>query len=132
MRPPSTVRTCAVMKLDSSLERNRALHATSSGCPTRPRAAFAAGFASAAARSPADPLIEASMSVWMKPGQMALTLMPFGPSSKAIRFVSDITAAFVSGGRSDIETLSLDEAFDLGYQLWPEAYSYAKALSEAA
>ncbi len=37
-----------------------------------------------------------------------------------------------AAGRGDIETLSLDEAFDLGYQLWPEAYSYAKALSEAA
>ena len=37
-----------------------------------------------------------------------------------------------AAGRSDIETLSLDEAFDLGYQLWPEAYSYAKTLSEAA
>ena len=37
-----------------------------------------------------------------------------------------------AAGRSDIEILSLDEAFDLGYQLWPEAYSYARALSEAA
>ena len=35
-------------------------------------------------------------------------------------------------GRGDIETLSLDEAFDLGNQMWPEAYAYAKALSEAA
>ena len=37
-----------------------------------------------------------------------------------------------AAGRGDIETLSLEEAFDLGSQLWPEAYSYAKTLSEAA
>ena len=37
-----------------------------------------------------------------------------------------------AAGRSDIETLSLDEAFELGNQMWPEAYSYARALSEAA
>ena len=35
-------------------------------------------------------------------------------------------------GRGDIETLSLEEAYDLGCRLWPEAYSYARALSDAA
>lgn len=37
-----------------------------------------------------------------------------------------------AAGRGDIETLSLDEAFELGNQMWPEATSYARALSEAA
>lgn len=37
-----------------------------------------------------------------------------------------------AAGREDIKVLSLEEAFDLGSQLWPEAYSYAKALSKAA
>ena len=47
-------------------------------------------------------------------------------------FASEKEVAEWAAGRGDIETLSLDEAFDLGYQLWPEAYSYAKTLAEAA
>ena len=47
-------------------------------------------------------------------------------------FTSEEEVEQWAAGRSDIETLSLEEAFDLGYQLWPEAYSYAKALSETA
>ncbi|MFQ6006318.1 MAG: organomercurial lyase [Woeseia sp.] len=47
-------------------------------------------------------------------------------------FASEEEVEQCAAGRGDIETLSLEEAFDLGYQLWPEAYSYAKALSEAA
>ena len=47
-------------------------------------------------------------------------------------FASEKEVAEWAAGRGDIETLSLDEAFDLGYQLWPEAYSYAKTLAQAA
>ncbi len=47
-------------------------------------------------------------------------------------FVSPQEVEEWAAGRDDIETLSLEEAYDLGYQLWPEAYSYAKVLSEAA
>ncbi len=47
-------------------------------------------------------------------------------------FVSPQEVEAWAAGRDDIETLSLEEAYDLGYQLWPEAYAYAKALSEAA
>jgi alkylmercury lyase len=47
-------------------------------------------------------------------------------------FVSPQEVEEWAAGRDDIETLSLEEAYDLGYQLWPEAYSYAKGLSEAA
>ncbi len=47
-------------------------------------------------------------------------------------FASEEEVEQWAAGRSDIETLSLQEAFELGYQLWPEAYSYARALSEAA
>ena len=47
-------------------------------------------------------------------------------------FASEEEVEQWAAGRGDIETLSLDEAFDLGYQLWPEAYSYAKTLAQAA
>ena len=47
-------------------------------------------------------------------------------------FASEKEVAEWAAGRGDIETISLDEAFDLGYQLWPEAYSYAKTLAQAA
>ncbi len=47
-------------------------------------------------------------------------------------FVSPQEVEAWAAGRDDIETLSLAEAYDLGYQLWPEAYAYAKVLSEGA
>ncbi len=47
-------------------------------------------------------------------------------------FASEEEVERWAAGRSDIETLSLEEAFELGNQMWPEAYSYARALSEAA
>ena len=47
-------------------------------------------------------------------------------------FASGEEAEQWAAGRGDIETLSLDEAFDLVCRLWPEKYSYAKALSKAA
>jgi alkylmercury lyase len=33
-----------------------------------------------------------------------------------------------AAGRDDIMTLSLDQAFELGRRLWPEAYAYAETL----
>jgi hypothetical protein len=47
-------------------------------------------------------------------------------------FASEEEVEQWAAGRSDIEILSLEEAFELGNQLWPEANSYAKALSESA
>ena len=47
-------------------------------------------------------------------------------------FASPEEAGRWAAGRDDIETLSLDEAFDLGSRLWPEAYAYARSLPAAA
>ena len=81
------------------------------------------------------------------PAGAVMSTVVFDPDSTELNTPTDIQMNFCrnihffaseeeveqwAAGRSDIETLSLEEAFDLGYQLWPEAYSYAKALSEAA
>lgn len=46
-------------------------------------------------------------------------------------FASREEAERWAAGRDDIEILSLDQGFELGRQLWPEAYAYAEALSTA-
>ena len=81
------------------------------------------------------------------PAGAVMSTVVFDPDSTDLNTPTDIQMNFCrnihfftseeeveqwAAGRSDIETLSLEEAFDLGYQLWPEAYSYAKALSETA
>ncbi len=46
-------------------------------------------------------------------------------------FASDDEVGRWAAGRDDIMTLTLDEAFELGRRLWPEAYAYAETLSQA-
>ena len=81
------------------------------------------------------------------PAGAVMSTVVFDPESTDLNTPADIQMNFCrnihffasveeveqwAAGRSDIETLSLKEAFELGNQMWPEAYSYAKALSEAA
>ena len=81
------------------------------------------------------------------PAGAVMSTVVFDPDSTDLNTPTDIQMNFCrnihffasgeeveqwAAGRSDIETLSLEEAFELGNQMWPEAYSYAKALSEAA
>ncbi len=47
-------------------------------------------------------------------------------------FASQAEAEQWVGERNDIEILSLEEAYDLGCRLWPEAYAFARTLSEVA
>ncbi len=83
----------------------------------------------------------------VSPAGAVMSTVIFDPESTDLNTPTDIQMNFCrnihffaseeeveqwAAGRNDIETLSLDEAFDLGNQMWPEAYSYARALSEAA
>ena len=90
VRPPSTVRTWAVMKLASSLARNSTAAAMSSGSPSRPRSVRLT-VASITWAGKAE-----IKSVRMKPGQMALTLMPWDLRSSATRFVRPMIAALLT------------------------------------
>ena len=90
VRPPSTVRTWAVIKLASSLARNSTAAAMSSGSPSRPRSVRLT-VASITWAGKAE-----IKSVRMKPGQMALTLMPWDLRSSATRFVRPMIAALLT------------------------------------
>ena len=83
----------------------------------------------------------------VSPAGAVMSTVIFDPDSTDLNTPTDIQMNFCrnihffasgeeverwAAGRSDIETLSLGEAFELGNQMWPEATSYAKALSEAA
>lgn len=69
------------------------------------------------------------------PAGAVMSTVVFDPDSAELNTPADIQMNFCrnihffasgeeveqwAAGRSDIETLSLEEAFDLGYQLWPE------------
>src|SRR5688572_17808233 len=88
--PPSTLSTAPLMKLASSDARKRYAFATSRGSPMRRtgvRSTMLFRIASGICRT---------ISVAMKPGATALTVMPFGPSSRAQTFVRPMTPAFVA------------------------------------
>ncbi|MCX6624427.1 MAG: metallophosphoesterase [Acidobacteria bacterium] len=85
--------SCAVRK--SWASKNDTAEAISSGRPTRRSMALAAmSSISLAASSALFPWY--TMSVRINPGAMAFTEMPNGPSSRANRLVSAITAALVA------------------------------------
>src|SRR5262249_16272862 len=75
--PPSTTMVWPVMKLRGSEERNTAAPAISCGRPQRLSAVRAANFGPSAGLSTMARLV----SVAKKPGEIALTVMPCGPSS---------------------------------------------------
>ncbi len=83
----------------------------------------------------------------VSPPGAVMSMVIVDPDTAALNTPDDIQMAFCrmihffvspqeveawAAGRDDIETLSLAEAYDLGYQLWPEANAYAKDLSEGA
>lgn len=83
----------------------------------------------------------------VSPAGVVMSMVMFDPDRADLNTATEIQASFCCmvhffasreevkqwvADRDNIETLSLGEAFDLGRSMWPEAYSYAKALSEAA
>src|SRR3984957_17467552 len=92
--PPSAVITEPVRKEESSLARNRATAAISSGVPSRPIGYLATVSASPAAMSPPPRAVSiGSISgVYTVPGQMALTRTPRGARSTDMDRVRATTA----------------------------------------
>ena len=92
--PPSAAMIAPVTKEASSLPRNSATCAISSGVPSRPIGYLRTVSASLAARSPCPRASSSgyAMGVNTVPGQIAFTRMPRCARSTAIERVSEITA----------------------------------------
>src|ERR1700722_3294717 len=93
VQPPSTMNGAPVANDDSSLARNRAIFAISSGLPIRPSVEMRL-----IARSDIvpPPWIRETIGVSIAPGQIALTRMLCRPFSSAATFVIAITPALAA------------------------------------
>ena len=80
------------------------------------------------------------------PAGTAMSMVIVDPDTAEMRSAADIMRTFCrnihffacanevarwAAGRDDIMTLTLDQAFELGRGLWPEAYAYAETLGQA-
>src|SRR5215211_7430801 len=83
--PPSTGSAVPVTNDDSSLARNTASAATSSGVPMRPTGSICSICTRTSGDSPID---RSTMGVWITPGQMAFTRTLLVAYSSAAAFVS--------------------------------------------
>src|SRR5262249_47302849 len=91
--PPSTLSVCPVMKAASSLVRNETVPTRSSGTSPRLIACMAAteAYSSSMLARPARGLRTSVPGVRVRPGAMALTVTPCGPSSEASARVKPTT-----------------------------------------
>ncbi len=91
------VKTLPVMNEAFSPARNATRWATSSACPGRPSG-------NRLLTSSSSPILRSSSLLAMKPGQIALTRIPTGPSSSAADFTSPITPCLAAEYAADIRT----------------------------
>ena len=82
-----------VTKLEPSLAKNRATLATSSAVPVRRKGVIKRHLR---ANSGSGSIGLCHRGVWIRPGQMQFTLMPFGPNVFAIRRVRPTIPAFAA------------------------------------